>query len=37
MQTIEQAVENYLTTLTTEGKGPHYVDWLRQRMQGANE
>jgi site-specific recombinase XerD len=32
MQTIDQAVDNYLTTLTTEGKSPHYVDWLRQRL-----
>ena len=32
MPTIEQAVSNYVTAMTLEGKSPAYTDWLRRRL-----
>jgi hypothetical protein len=32
MPTIEQALDNYLTSLTLEGKSPEYTAWLRIRL-----
>jgi site-specific recombinase XerD len=32
MPSIEQALDNYLATLTIEGKSPEYTAWLRKRL-----
>jgi len=29
---LEKAIELYLATLTTEGKSPRYIDWLKDRL-----
>jgi site-specific recombinase XerD len=32
MDTLERAIELYLSTLATEGKSPRYIDWLKTRL-----
>ena len=32
MPTVEQAVSNYVTAMTLEGKSSSYADWLRRRL-----
>ncbi len=30
--TLENAIEQYLLTLATEGKNPRYIAWLKERL-----
>jgi len=36
MVTLQQAIQNYVTTLTTEGKSPTYTGWLNRRLRDFN-
>ena len=35
--TLKQAIENYITTRTTEGMSHHYTNWLERRLRDFNQ
>lgn len=37
MITLKQAIENYVTTRTTEGMSRHYTTWLERRLKDFNQ
>jgi integrase/recombinase XerD len=37
MVSLDKGIELYLSTLTTEGKSPRYIDWLNTRLRFFND